>query len=158
MSKLKIMITGNINIYSSGYSDRFICSETNANIEKNGVEFIVDKEDIIKAVLTLENLEDSPKNRDAIKILIDKSELQTWMSATNEKSGSITVKITYSELKDGLDWAIRNQLKKTMREEFWEKIKKPELDKDQWRAIEWRLTEINELHQRNGKELCEFEI
>lgn len=154
----RVSLSGEINIVSSGYNDRYVTGHLIGNIEKDHVVFSVDSDALISAILVLEGIkcdsndyevfqEQTRKNFERVQKQTRRLEPTTRMRVRNEKSGTtIIVEISSAELADGLNWAIKHA------------GEKPNLTELQWNAIEYRLDEINAIHARVGKPVVEFKI
>ena len=161
IEELKISIVGDIEIVSSGYSDRYALSTTWMIIESESVKYRIDNaNDRVPAVLRLAGLEMTDENWSVAYRAIQDGAFNTF--ATYEVISDVAivtgrVNTTTARLEAGIDVAIGRQ---NLNEGGMEKVQEiaSTLTNDEWLAIEFGLNKVNETHIRKKKPVVEFSI
>ena len=157
IEELNISILGDIEIVSSGYSDRYALLTTWMVIESESVKYRVDNvNDRAAAVLRLAGLDMTEENWSAAYQAIQSGDFNFFAMYENANvSGS--VKTTTARINAGISVATGC---KNLNENGIAKAQEvaSDLSSDEWLVIESGLNRVNEIHRKKEKPVVDFRI
>jgi|GEM_PF-2689545 len=148
-----IQRTGTLEITSSGYTDRYVQSQSWANIAVDGITYRVDHEQATRAYMRLSGIADE----DGAFWAIQKSPFQMYITEQTSATETLTVGTTANRIREGIRAATGFP---GMNETAKSEAKKvaATLTENEWKIIQAGLARINELHAKSGRPVVNFTV